>query len=123
MSFNQTIGKSFDIEFCQQLEYHLSHTFRNAGIGALKYFWCDGVEVPEKWNQASVDLRKSRQIITGAWLGPTGQEKCQMTIQLGDRSIEKCIHGHDIIDCLPDDQSLDWVNIDMQNREIILQLL
>ncbi|MFI5162726.1 MAG: hypothetical protein ACHQHN_15710 [Sphingobacteriales bacterium] len=123
MNFDQTMGKSFDIEFCQHLEYHLSHAFRNAGVGALKYFWCDGVEVPEKWKQASIDFRESKQIITGAWVGPTGQEKCQMIVQLGDSSFEKCIQGGNIIDCLPDDHSLGWVDIDMQTMKINLQLL
>ncbi|MBS1529576.1 MAG: hypothetical protein JSU01_04670 [Bacteroidetes bacterium] len=119
MNFNQTLGKSFNIDFCQRLEYHLSHTLRNAGIGQIKYFWCDGIEVPEKFR----DVRNSKQIMTAAWLGITGQDKYQMTITLGEKAFEKCSDRSDITDCLPDDQSLEWIDIDPINKVAVLQLL
>lgn len=123
MDFNHTVGKSFDIDFCRQLEYHLSTAFKNASTDKFEHFWCDGVEVPEAWNQPQIDLKESKQITTGAWLGLTGQDKYQMIIKLGEISLDRCSSGININDCFPDDRSLDWIDIDLLNRRIVLQLL
>jgi hypothetical protein len=123
MDFSNTIGKSFDIHFCQLLEYHLSAALKNASTNKFEHIWCDGIEVPEAWNQPPIDLKESKQIITGAWLGLTGQDKYQMIIKLGEISLDRCSSGININDCLPDGQSLDWIDIDLLNRRIVLQLV
>ncbi|MGZ3778394.1 MAG: hypothetical protein ACXVJV_16135 [Mucilaginibacter sp.] len=89
----------------------------------FKYFWCDGIEIPEECSQLSEGFHESRQIITCALLGTTGQDKYQMVIKLGDISLERCTKGVNISDCLPGDQSSDWVDIDPASKTVVLKLL
>jgi len=125
MNFEQTIGKSFDIEFCRRLEFHLTRTFQNNPINKFDHFWCDGVTEPEKWRQDLNEFNKTKEIVTIGWIGLTSmlEEQYWMTIKLGLMSFERCLKGLNIEQCLPSDQSLDWVNVDHVNRCIVLQLL
>lgn len=120
--FDKTIKKSFTIDFCQRLEYHLCQAFRNSGGKDLKWIWCDGVEVPDAGNQTIESLIETKEIVTLAWIGATGQDKYKMVIRLGNKSLEKCLKGLSMVKCLPSDKSIDWVDIDIENKSITLQL-
>ena len=122
-NFDQTIGKSFTREFCTILAHHLTRTLQNMSPNKFERFWCDGITAPEAWNQEQGEILPSSQIATEAWLGYTGQEKYQMIFKLGKKSIYKCISGSDIYDCLPDDHSLEWIDIDPIRKVIVLRLL
>jgi hypothetical protein len=45
-----------------------------------------------------------------------------MVIRLGNKSLEKCLKGLSMVKCLPSDKSIDWVDIDIENKSITLQL-
>jgi hypothetical protein len=122
IDFDKTIRKSFSIDFCQRLEYHLARAFSNAGNNEFRWIWCDGIEVPDAINQSLENFVDTKEITTGAWLGVTGQDKYKMTIKLGDKSFEELKKGLSLNNCLPSEESLDWVDIDIQNKSIILQL-
>jgi hypothetical protein len=57
-----------------------------------------------------------------AWMGFTGQDRYEMTIKLGLDSIKNYKKGLSLIDCLPSDESLDWVTLDIEKKTIELQL-
>jgi hypothetical protein len=123
IDFDNTIVKSFTANFCKTLEYHLSQTFRNTQDKRLRYFWCDGVRTPEASWQNWERFDETSEIITGAWFGENGQDEYEMIIRLGSVSFARCLKGLDLEECLPDDQTLDWIILDEQNRKIVLQLL
>jgi hypothetical protein len=123
IDFDKTIGKSFSSDFCDHLEYHLTRAFLNAPrTNKFECVWCDGVEVPDARDTSMENLIDNREIVTRAWSGFSGQDIYKMTIRLGDKSWEKCLKGHSLIKCLPSDKSIDWVDLDIENRTIILQL-
>jgi len=70
----------------------------------------------------SKNFMETREIATRAWSGFSGQDIYKMTIRLGDKSWEKCLKGHNLIKCLPSDESIDWVDLDIENKSITLQL-
>ena len=123
INFDKTIRKSFNVDFCKRLEYHLSRAFRNSNDKQLKRIWCDGVREPESWQQNLEVFNETKEVVTGAWLGVAGQDEYKMVICLGNQSFERCLNGLGFEEFLPGDESLDWVDIDMPNRKIVLQLL
>ena len=122
INFDATIQKSFTVDFCNRLEYHLSQAFGNSQNQETKRFWCDGIEVPDAGNQSMENFIEAKEIVTGAWVGLTGQDKYKMVIRLGSESLGKCLKGLSLNNCLPSNELLDWVALDVQNRVIILQL-
>ena len=120
IDFEKTIKKSFSYAFCIHLEYHLTKTFEKAN--KFEQVWCDGVKVPEAKDILMETFMTKREIVTEAWLGYSGQDIYKMTMRLGEKSWEKCLKGHGLIRCLPNDKSMDWVDIDIENRTIVLQL-
>jgi hypothetical protein len=121
---NQTdIKGSFNEDFCSHLEYHLTRTFGNSSNKKIRWFWCDGVKMPFVESQLfTKNIIETKQITTEAWIGVDGQDTYKMTIKLGILSTEKIIQGLTLIDCLPSENSLAWVKLDVERKEIILQL-
>ncbi len=123
VDFDKRIKMSFNGKFCNYLEFHLTRAFKNSPrANKFEHIWCDGVEEPEVKDLWIEDFMETREVITRAWLGFDGENIYKMTVKLGDKSWEKCMKGLSLIRCLPSDRSIDWVDLDIQNRSIILQL-
>lgn len=118
-----TIQASFNEEFCSYLEYHLTRTFANASQKEIKWLWCDGIKVPSIGNQLFVkNVIERKQITTEAWIGINGQDTFNITIKFGTRSLGKFIEGLNLNDCLPNEESLEWIKLDIDKKELELQL-
>jgi hypothetical protein len=117
-------NESFNKEFCQHLEFHLCQTFANSSHQDLRRFWCDGVSwIPRHESHITKKhVNDTRMIETQAWLGQTGQDVYEMTIRLGKYALRRYAKGKSLIDCIPSEESMDWVIIDPENRMIELQL-
>ncbi|MCQ6960133.1 UPF0158 family protein [Mucilaginibacter aquariorum] len=121
--FETTIKQSFNQNFCYELEYHLTRAFENAPDPEISKIWCDGVLMPFEDRQLQREnVFSTQKIETEAWIVMTENEKYQMTIKLGKRSIKKCKEGLPLSDCLPDENSLKWISFDTKNKCIELQL-
>jgi len=114
-----SIQAAFTEDFCIELEYHLSRAFHNCDDKKYKWHWCDGIDIPDCYNQPG---KNPRHVFTMAWFGETGQHRYKTTIKLGKRALENCRDGLGLSECLPDDDSLDWVTLDVENKEIVLKL-
>jgi hypothetical protein len=116
------VQASFD-NLCLTLEYHLCAAFGNSPNKILKYWGCDGVDEPVINEQFTIrNITSIKQITTKAWIGHLGQGRYEMIIKLGRCSRRKALKGLDLDDCLPDADSLNWVEIDEQNRLIVISL-
>jgi hypothetical protein len=122
-SKNEIIKESFNEDFCVQLEYHLTRTFQNSEDKNLKGFWCDGVLMPFAESQLTKkSVNDTRKIVTKSWLGYDGQGEFEMTINFGQLSLRRYAKGSDLGDCLPSENSMDWVSLDIERKTIELQL-
>jgi hypothetical protein len=120
---NKTVKESFNADFCVQLEYHLTRTFANSEDKNLKGFWCDGVSMPAIESQLTKkSVTDTRKIVTKACLGYDGQGEFEMTIHFGQRSLSRYAKGSDLSDCLPREDSMDWITVDIEQKKIELQL-
>lgn len=114
-----SIQAAFTWFFCFELEAHLSVAFQNCDDKKYKWLWCDYVQVPDWYNQPA---KNPRYVFTMAYFGETGQHRYKMIIKLGKRALVSCHEGLSLSDCLPDVDSLDWVTLDVENKEIVLKL-
>lgn len=116
--------ESFNQDLCTYLEYHLTKTFAKANDNQMQYLWCDGVSLPSVEAQLTKkSVNDSRRIITNAWIGLDGQTLFEMTIIFGPRSLSKYARGLSLLDCLPSDNTSDWITLDLNARTIELQLI
>lgn len=116
--------QSFNKEFCSHLEYLLSATFEKLEREDLIGFWCDGVSsIPESEKQLSKkSVIDTRKIITKAWISKDGQSEYEMTIHFGKHSLRQYAKEAPLTDCLPNDDTMDWIDIDITNKTIEIRL-
>jgi len=111
------------MEFCSQLAFHLSRAFKNNCTNKFDCLWCDGILPPDKWRQELDTFHKTKEILTMGFVGTDGQDKHWIMLKLGSRSFKKCMKGLNLEQCLPGDETLDWIEINPINKIISLQLL
>jgi hypothetical protein len=115
--------ESFDRDFCEHLEYHLGRTFTNSDDKEIHELWCDGILDPFIESQLTKkNVNDTRTIVTTAFIGHDGQGKYEMTIRLGQQSLRQYAKGSSMIDCLPSEESMDWITLDLDNQKIEVRL-
>tara|TARA_B110000967_G_scaffold76158_1_gene78746 strand:- start:815 stop:1210 length:396 start_codon:yes stop_codon:yes gene_type:complete len=122
-------NKSFNSKFCIHLEYAISKEFQFSVDKELKHFWCDGVN-PEPLigfdnNKEYLDYKnicKTKIIETIIWTGQTGQTIYSLKINLGNQSLKKYMDGLNMIDCIPEENTKDWIDIDVENKTMEIKI-
>jgi hypothetical protein len=113
----------FDEDFCIYLEYHLSRVFKNFEDDKIKFFWCDGVAMPLVEEQLTAkNVNETRKIITKSRIGTDGQGEYEMTINFGPKALSRYARGLDLKECVPSENSLDWIRLDIYKQKIELRL-
>jgi len=118
------VQASFDQNFCHALSFHLTEALMNACTDKFNCLWCDGILAPEVYEQfTSRNITSIKFLVTRAWIGVRGNTPLYvMKIKVGRCSRRRALKGLDLDDCLPDADTFDWIEIDVENREIALQL-
>jgi len=90
----------------------------------LRGFWCDGVShIPTPESQLNRKyVTDNRSIVTKAWLGKDGQGEYKMTIKFGKYSLRRYAKVSDMTDCIPNPESMEWIDIDTKNKTITIEL-
>ena len=57
-----------------------------------------------------------------AHMGKTGQEEYQLIMQFGRKALSRFARDLDIKDCVPDPETDDWYKIDIEKKQIVIQL-
>ncbi|MGE3801837.1 MAG: hypothetical protein AB7H80_12530 [Candidatus Kapaibacterium sp.] len=115
---------SFNDDFCTQLEYHLCRAFQNSDREDLRGFWCDGISpLPASDTQLTKEyVNDNRKLVTTGWIGKSGQDEYEVTIYFGKDSLRRYANGGELADCIPSDESTDWVDIDTHDRTVEFRL-
>lgn len=117
------VQTSFNTDFCWTLEYHLTEALINSAKDKWELLWCDGIDEPTINEQfTSRNITSIKQITTKAWIGTDGNGRYDMIIKLGRCARRKALRGLNLETCLPDAESLDWVEIDLDNLWIEIRL-
>lgn len=123
------LNNSFNKEFCEKLEYHLSGKFEEVEHIDVKRFWCDGIFwlpfVGEEDNETYLSIEavsKRKYIETTAKLGVSGQESYQMKIILGMKAQEAYKNASKMLHSISNKRLNKWLEIDTEKREVIIKL-
>ena len=112
--------QSFNPDFCQTLELKINEFIQNSHDEQLQSIWCDGVNCSFVLKR---ELIVQKRIVTNAWLGVDGQDHYELTLNLGQQSLEKCLANESLHDCLPSDDLADWIQIDLVKKRVRMGLL
>ncbi len=123
---NETESTTFELfaDFCLHLEYRLCDTFKNSHQKVIGGLWCDGVSA-RSFNDPQLTkkhVNDTRKIETWAYIGKDGQDIYQMTIKFGTYSLRRYAIGESLIDCIPSEETMDWIDIDINEKTIELRL-
>jgi hypothetical protein len=125
----ESFHSSFNEDFCIHLEFRLCSAFENSNDEELTRFWCDGVSsVPYYRDEdnlnylSAANIGLNRKIETMAWLGITGQEPYELTIVLGENAWKRYCKGKSMIDCIPEAETTEWIDIDTENKTLVVRL-
>jgi len=55
-------------------------------------------------------------------MGKTGQDQYDVTIRFGKYSLRRYARRTNLIDCIPKEGTLDWVDIDIKHKSIEIRL-
>jgi hypothetical protein len=126
---SESFHKSFNEDFCTYLEFYLTEIFANSVDQELQSFWCDGVSWAPYHNHkvnheylSYQNVSEKHKIVTTAWIGTTGQDLYEMTIELGENALERYKNEKSMIDCIPDKEVTDWIDIDPEGKTIKIRL-
>ena len=122
-SFNYNLKElPFNEAFCSRLEWSLD--FDNLGVEEVKGFWCDGISAfpPDMKSLSKAAIQQNRQIITEARIGKGGQDKYELTIQLGPKALDYYERDLDLTACIPDSDHRYWISIDVEEQEVCVRL-
>jgi hypothetical protein len=113
-----------DPDFCIFLEYEITKAFAHSTNNQLKYFWCDGVLLPNSESEYSKKfVNDNRQIVMMAYSGLSGQEHYELTLLFGKKALSRYARDLDITECVPDLTDSNYWDIDVERLKIWIQLL
>lgn len=61
-------------------------------------------------------VNDTRKIETWAYIGKDGQAIYHMTKKFGKYSLRRYAKGKNLIDCIPGEESMDWIDIDINKK-------
>jgi hypothetical protein len=114
-------NESFDMEFYEYLEYHLTRTLKKSKDDKLNKMWCDGIQPPNSGQLDKRNITRKGQIETRAWIGSDGQTEFKLTIKIGEYSLKRLLQSDSLIECVPSDNSTNWLTIDFEIKHIELR--
>ncbi|RSK33077.1 hypothetical protein [Hymenobacter metallilatus] len=116
--------ESFNKEFCELLEYHLTNTFAHSPDARVRGLWCDGILPPAVDSQLTrKHVNDTRRIVTTAFIGYNDIQLYGLTILLGRYSLRRYSRGYSLQDCVPDKETSDWYTLDINKRQLEIRLL
>ena|SRR5687768_1342290 len=113
-----------DQDFCLFLEYELTKAFPNSSDASVRNFWCDGVLLPDAEKYLSPkSVNDKRYIPMGAFSGESGQDRYELILSFGRKSLSRYARGLDIKECVPSPEDSNWIEVNQEQKTIMVRLL
>lgn len=111
-----------DENFYRLLEYKICEALKNSSNEEVKTFWCDGVTPGLEHEYTGKYVNDNKKILVTAYVGETGQDKYELTLNFGSKALSRYARGLSISPCIPESPGDDWFDIDILKRHIWIQL-
>jgi hypothetical protein len=112
-----------DQEFLITLEYKICAAFKSIDNESLNWFWCDGVLLSEPdsyYSQKSINDKRQAEL--KAYIGKDGQTVYNLTLKFGRKALSRYARNLDIAQCIPETPPENWFYIDVDKKEVVIQL-
>ena len=111
-------------DFCNYLEYQVSAALATSSDPTKLGWWCDGILLPAATDAyAPQRINSTKQVVTRAWLGKTGQEPYDMTIRFGPKAVRQYMRGNALEECVPSPENANWIGLDERTKAAVIDLL
>jgi hypothetical protein len=111
-------------EFCNYLEYQVSATLYASTDPDKRGCWCDGILLPAYPEDYALQrINSTKQVITRAWMGKSGQDPYNLAIRFGKKAIRYYMRGNDLEECVPSTDNADWIALDERAKTAVVELL
>ncbi len=117
-----------DRSFLESLEYSISQVQANSPNKEERGYQCDGIMVEdlERIEEHTSQVLQSSSLKAIAII-PRGQYKesdyrFHMNILFGEQATEKLSQGLDLTNAIPDENTLEWISLDLAANTITVQL-
>ena len=110
-------------EFCKFLERQIEKVFASASADNIKHFCCDGILLPTFENEYSKKfVNDNRKVTMTAFIGTSGQDRYELTLNFGSKSLSKYSRDLELFECMPSSERDNWFDINTESKQIIIQL-
>jgi hypothetical protein len=126
MPANSIITKENSLKnFWVVLEFRLSGELFNTNDPNLLGFECEGIFLPLNDAQFQIEnLKMKQEIHTKAWLGPSGRERYDATIQFGPKALKLFEQNLPLEDSIPTYSDTNtWFDLNPLTKTIVIRLL
>ncbi len=116
-----------DKDFLVSLEYSISNALENAAEKYKRSYWCDGILMPNSEDDYSQRKVNDARKITMRAVIPKEQYKekqywYDLILKFGKYSLRRYAKGKRLEDCIPNTDNADWIELDIENKIIEVQL-
>lgn len=111
-----------DQDFYSHLEFHLTNAFPNSDNDLITSFWCDGILPASEEEISSLSNNNTKEIRTTGFIGNDGQERYEMTIFFGPKTLTNYSQGLELKDCMPNPTENNWFDIDLVDKKVLIRL-
>ena len=116
-----------DKDFLIHLEFEISIALENASEKYKKPYWCDGILMPDSEDEYSQKKVNDTRKITLRAVIPKEQYEDKeywwdLIIKFGKYSLRRYAKVKRIEDCIPNTDNADWIELDIENKIIEVQL-
>ena len=112
-----------DKAFCELLDYKITAALQNSSDHHERSYWCDGVLLPTlDYEYSQKYVNDNRRIILTAFIGVDGQDKYEIVLLFGKSALSKYARGLDILDCIPELDTVYGFTFDDHKKQILIEL-
>ncbi len=114
-------------DFLIHLEFEISNALENASEKDKRSYWCDGILMPDLEDDYSQKTINDKRKIALRAVIPKGQYKNKdywwdLVLKFGKYSLRRYAKGKSLEDCVPNSENADWIELDVENKTIEVQL-
>jgi hypothetical protein len=111
-------------EFCYKLERRFELACEDFKDKIIRSFWCDGIVAsPLDYKLLSKDnIKIKKHLVLDIWTGVSGHEKFKLKLHFGEQSVFKILNQDSLMECIPELNGTEWVDIGLENELVDIYL-
>ncbi len=118
LNLNWNLHNPLTKDFCFELEKALCSAYNDFEDDDVKRFWCDGIN-PHPYDYkllARSNVERKGFLYIDLWTGVSGRDKYKAKLNFGDKSIVRILKKQSLIECIPNLDGREWMEVDVDRK-------